>query len=203
MGALAAHFFRYIQDADFYRELHREAVELLPPGKGKAWFDVGCGPGLVARLAQDHGYAAVGYDVDDDMIRLARRQSCGKAGPQFQKVGLEDLAKRYGRADVVSAASLLSVLRDREAAFSQLMDIVAPGGTLLIIETSERMASRGALASSLKSRAEGKRAWVLRLWAHVRRGNTAVDVEALCRPGCTVTRHELLDGLVNAWIVHL
>jgi SAM-dependent methyltransferase len=160
MGALAARLFRYIQGAEFYRKLHREAVELLPPGIGKTWFDVGCGPGLVPRLAQDHGYHAVGFDPDGDMVRLARQQSHASAGLRFLQSSLEDVATRYGRADVVSATSLLIVLRDREAGFGELLDIVAPGGTLLIVETSERMASRSARRSPLNCGVGGRRACV-------------------------------------------
>jgi ubiquinone/menaquinone biosynthesis C-methylase UbiE len=201
MGALAAHLFCYIQDADFYRELHRQAVKLLPPGAGKTWFDIGCGPGLVARVARDHGYDAVGFDPDGDMVRLARQRSHARTGPRFLQSSLEHVRAQYGRADVVSAASLLFVLRDREAGFGKLLDIVAPGGALLIVETSERMASRSALLSSLNCGVGGRRAWLLHVWTHVRRGTNAVDVEALCKPGYAVERHGLLGGLVNAWIV--
>lgn len=201
MGALAAALFHYIQGADFYRDLHQEAVALLPPGAGKMWFDIGCGPGLVARLAQDRGYDAVGYDADGDMIRLARRQSHTASAPRFMQSKLADVAKRYGRADVVSGASLLTVMRDRETAFGQLCDIVAPGGTLLVVETSERMALPSAYVSLPKI--TGRRAWVLRLWTFARQGTTAVDVKALCGSRRPVKRHELLNGLVNAWIVAL
>lgn len=201
MGALAARLFRYIQDAEFYRQLHREAVELLPSGIGKTWFDIGCGPGLVARLAQNHGYHAVGFDPDDGMVRLARQQSHTDTGPRFVQSSLEDVATRYGRAHVVSATSLLAVLRDREVGFRKLLDTVAPGGTLLIVEASERMASQIAHLASLNRGVRGRRAWVLHLWAFVRRRANAVDVEALCKHRCPIERHGLLGGLVNAWIV--
>ncbi|HEY8708423.1 MAG TPA: methyltransferase domain-containing protein, partial [Burkholderiaceae bacterium] len=98
MGALSARFFGYVQDADFYRDLHREAVALLPPGAGKTWFDMGCGPGLVARLAHDRGYDAVGFDLDPHMVGLARRRSARAAGPRYVESGLDDLVARHGRA---------------------------------------------------------------------------------------------------------
>lgn len=200
MGALSARFFGYVQDADFYRDLHREAVALLPPGDGKTWFDMGCGPGLVARLAHDRGYDAVGFDLDPHMVGLARRRSARAAGLRYVESGLDDLVARHGRADVVSAASLLSVLADRRAALARLLDAVAPGGTLLVVETSEKMASQAAHLRH-QNIAAGSRAWVLRLWAHMRRGTRAVDVEALCPQGYAVRRHALLGGFVNAWIV--
>jgi len=200
MGALAAHFFSYVQDADFYRDLHREAVVLLPEGAGRTWFDVGCGPGLVARLAHQRGYDATGFDIDTDMVRLACRRSAAAAGLRYVESGLYDLVVNHGRADVVSAASLLNVLPDRRAAFLQLLDAVAPGGTLLVVETSETMASLCA-GDRRRKLASGHRAWVLWLWARARRGTRAVDIEALCPEEYAVQHHPLLGGLVDAWLV--
>jgi ubiquinone/menaquinone biosynthesis C-methylase UbiE len=201
MGAFAARFFGYVQDADFYRDLHREAVALLPVGAGRTWFDVGCGPGLVARLAHERGYDAVGFDIDADMVRLACRRSAAAAvGLRYVESGLDDLVVKNGRADVVSAASLLNVLPDRRAALIQLLDAVAPGGTLLVVETSDMMASLRA-GDRRRKLALGHRAWVLRLWARARLGTRAVDIEALCPNEYAVQRHALLGGLVNAWLV--
>ena len=61
---IAPALFTWLQGADFYRELHREAVEALPRGSGETWLDVGTGPGLVARLAAANGYRATGIDAD-------------------------------------------------------------------------------------------------------------------------------------------
>lgn len=199
MSRLSARLFDYIQGAAFYRDLHREAVALLPPGSGQTWFDIGCGPGLVARSAHERGYDAVGFDLDADMTELARRRSMPGAGPRFVKSGLDGLALRHGRADVVSAASLLSVLPDRRAALDQLLDAVAPGGALLVVETSQMMASPPA-GFRRQNSAAGRRAWVLCLWARARRGSRTVDIADLCPPGYTVQRHDLLGGLVYAWI---
>lgn len=200
MSRLSAHFFGYVQDAGFYRDLHREAVALLPPGTGQTWFDIGCGPGLVARLAHERGYSSVGFDLDAEMIKLARRRSTRAAGPRYLESSLSDLVARHGRADVVSAASLLSVVPDRSAALNQLLGAVSPGGSLLVVETSQTMSSPPA-GFRQRDFAQGRRAWVLGLWAQVRRGRTAVDVEALCPRGYHAHRQVLLGGLVNAWLV--
>lgn len=200
MSVLSAYLFGYLQGADFYHELHRDAVALLPPGAGQTWFDIGCGPGLVARLASERGYAPTGFDPDARMLGLARQRSSRAGGPCFVESGLEGVVARHGRADVVSATSLLSVLPDRHAALQRLLDAVAPGGKLLVVETSAMMA---ALPAGFRQRsfARGRRAWLLRLWAHVRQGVAAIDISAICPQGCVVQRHALLGGLVNAWVV--
>ncbi len=104
MGSLSARFFDYIQEADFYRDLHREAVALLPAGAGQTWFDIGCGPGLVARLAHARGYDAVGFDLDADVTRLARKRSTAAQGVRYVESGLHGLVgapwsgrSRFGR----------------------------------------------------------------------------------------------------------
>ena len=75
MSQLAARFFNYVQGAEFYRDLHQQAVSLLPPGSGSLWLDVGCGPGLLTRLAAEHGYQATGFDIDPTMIAQAKKNS--------------------------------------------------------------------------------------------------------------------------------
>ena len=70
---LAATLFTWLQGADFYRDLHRQAVDSLPEGNGKRWIDIGCGPGLVTRLAVARGYAATGIDTSAGMVKAARR----------------------------------------------------------------------------------------------------------------------------------
>ena len=209
MSQFSAWFFGQVQQAGFYRELHAQAVALLPTGQGQAWFDVGCGAGLVATLAQARGYRATGFDPDAAMLHQARqRSSAHRAGeartaPQFVQAGLSlDLATRHGQAPVVSAASLLRVLPDRAAALAQLCALVAPGGRLLLVETSALMASGQTLPGHPRPRASGRKPWVLPLWQLSRRGRPAVPVPALLPPGWQVDQHQpLLAGWVDAWLL--
>ena len=127
MGASSARFFGLVQSADFYREVLREAVDLMPMGSGQPWLDVGSGPGLVARLAQERGYDAVGFEATSKWSG-SPAASRGAARPRFDETRLCDLVAGHGRAEVVSAASLLGVLKDRRAAMLQLLDAVAPRG---------------------------------------------------------------------------
>ena len=200
MGIITSRLFGLIQGADFYWQLHRQAVALLPPGQGKMWFDIGCGPGLVAQLARAHGYRAAGFDQDAAMVRHARTRSAGHADLSFVHMGLASVVTHHGRGHVVSVASLLYVVPDRRAALVDLLDAVGEGGTLLVVETSAAMA---ALPTSFRASdyASGHRAWILRLWVRARRHREPVDVVALCPPGHTVEQYPLLGGLVNAWLV--
>lgn len=205
MSAFSAWFFARVQAADFYRALHREAVALLPaPAPGARWLDVGCGPGLVARLAAGRGYRVLGTDLDPAMVAQARRQG-HRAGSSATFEAADLLADPPGggtgpRFAVVSAASLLVVLDDRAAGLRRLLARVAEGGTLLLVEPDASMTPQAAAA--LRARlgpALGQGAWVLSLWARTRRPERAIRAEDLQVPGWTLRRDVLLDGLVNAW----
>lgn len=196
MGTVSAAFFSWVQGARFYIDVHAEAVHLLSRGENKTWLDIGCGPGLVARLAARRGYAAVGIDSDPKMIQRAKHLAGRGAYCRFEVGDLKNVGGHYS-ADVVSAASLLFVVPDPAAALQQLWNCVRPGGTLLVIETTEAMTPRGALKAM--NRISPGRRIALTLWAQARNGR-AVDsrfVEAL--PATSGLRTPLLHGMVAAW----
>ncbi|MBI3563031.1 MAG: class I SAM-dependent methyltransferase [Gammaproteobacteria bacterium] len=189
--------FTWLQGAPFYHELHQRAVETLPPGTGKLWLDVGCGPGLVTRLAAIRGYRAKGIDADPRMIKTAQRLAKLHHSAAEFEVG-HIAALPYHGADVVSAASLLAVLDDKPSGLNRLWRCVRPGGYLRIVEPTDRMNlnnANQAIARGLPRR----RINGLRLWAMVRKNNT---VAPGLYTGLAVEQHyvALLDALVGAWV---
>lgn len=194
-------FFSYVQSAEFYRELHQRAVRLLPAGDGRSWFDVGTGPGLVARLAGDHGYRVTGFDLDPQMIEAARVNARQAATPpRFETLGMDALAAGARRADVVSAASLLAVVPDKEDALRRLMSCVKEGGALLVIETTSRMQPAAAWAWLRRHGMRGGN-WILLLWARARVRQVPVDPGVLAREGYRVEHTDLFAGMVSAWVI--
>jgi len=130
--------FTWLQGATFYRDLHVRAVAQLPAGEGRDWLDFGTGPGLVARLAAARGYRAVGLDSDARMIRAAQRLArCLDSPARFRTASVFEPLP--AQAHVVSACSLLAVVPDRQRAVQALWSAVEPGGTLLIVEPTDRM----------------------------------------------------------------
>lgn len=198
MSRKVARFFACLQEAEFYREVHRQAVALLPPGAGRLWLDLGCGPGLVTRLAAERGYHALGRDIDPDMVAMAQRVARNKGSPaRFEAAGIE-AALGEQRVDVVSAASLLFVLADRATALRQMLAQLKPGGVLLVVETTPAM-RLGKAWRWLRQAGGGRRAWMLLLWAWVR-GGRAVGEEELKAEGWRAECAPLMGGLVSAWI---
>lgn len=198
MSAAAARFFTLVQGAGFYRQLLSDAVALLPHGSGRHLLDVGCGPGLLTRLAAAHGYTALGIDADAAMVaaatRIARREH---SHARFAQQSLHEAATTQTQTDVVAAASLLAVAPNREAALDDLWRCLRPGGTLLIVEANEHLtvqAARKLIADGLA----GPRRNLLTIWAAARQGNT-VDA-TVCNRLSAVSEHNapLLAGLATA-----
>ncbi len=172
MSAASALLFGWAQRSAAYASLHQEAVDLVGPANdGATWLDVGCGPGLVARLAADRRYDVLGVDRDAAMIRAARR-SGSRPGLRFERAALGD---DLPPADVVSAASLLCQLPDPAAGVEALWRLVRPGGTLLLVETTAAMSRATAVAAAPQRDVRSRR--VLSRWGAAREG-AAVPVAA-------------------------
>lgn len=191
--------FRFLQGADFYRDLHATAAALLPSGNGRSWLDVGCGPGLLTRLAAERGYQACGLDRDADMILAARQLAAGCGAPvEFVTSDVRAALASGRRYDVVSASSLVVVTPNASETLASLRALAKPGGKLLVIEASPTMSLPRALKVLLTGQL-GKRSYMLLPWAMARAGKTLPDrLFEQSRP--PATRRPLLSGLVNAWI---
>lgn len=194
-----ARFFRWVQGAGFYRALYADAAALVPHGNGARWLDVGCGPGLLTRIAAERGYDALGVDTSRAMIELARAE---KGTAAFEVRPLDALVP--DEADVVSAASLLAVLPDRAAGLEILWSAVRPGGVLLILEPTQAMTPRNAWRA-IAGGLPGPRPFVLWLWARARRGSTVEPelVRTLAdRENASLETASFLQGMVIAWLLH-
>lgn len=200
MSARAARLFSWLQDARFYRDMHLAAAGLVGGGDGRSWLDVGCGPGLLARVAASKGYAATGIDRDPDMIDAARRIAAERrVAVDYRVSDIEQMIQRGGHYDVVSASSLLVVVPDPIAALHQLLARTKPGGTLLIVEAAREMTRRRAIAASLSGQL-GHRSYMLPVWAMFRSGRT-LDEATFAQPGLRVNGLPLLNGLARAWAI--
>ncbi|MBI3650524.1 MAG: class I SAM-dependent methyltransferase [Acidobacteria bacterium] len=199
MGYCSTKLFAWLQGADFYKNLHYEAIEKLPASEGKKWVDVGCGPGLLTRLAAAKGYLAIGIDADSFMIQEAKKIARNEASSAHFKIG--DVFRIPPQsADIVSASSLLAALEDKVGGFQSLLSIVKPGGSLLIIEPTNQMTPQ-AVATLIRGGLGGKRISGLRLWARARAGR-AVNPEIFKASGAVpVIFTPLLNGLVGAWLI--
>jgi SAM-dependent methyltransferase len=191
--------FSWVHGARYYVDVHRRAVGLVEPDHrpaGRRWLDVGCGRGLVARLAAERGFEVVGIDRDAAMVARAEAMHRRVPSLRFQTGELDDV--RPHSASVVSAASLLCVLDDPTDGLIRLWNAVEPGGSLLVVETTPKMTARYAL-THLPRLPAGRRTSLL-LWAAAR--TAAVDPTAFDRlPAANRSTVPLLAGMVAATVI--
>ncbi|HEV2360135.1 MAG TPA: class I SAM-dependent methyltransferase [Acidimicrobiales bacterium] len=193
MSTASAAFFAAVQRAPAYRAVLSEVVRAAPPGgPGRLWLDVGCGPGLVARLAAERGYDSLGVDTDAAMIAIARRR---RTAARFQRL---DAESPLPAADVVSATSLLCQVPEPARTLTTLWAAVRPGGMLIVLETSSLMT-----VDRLRSASAHGDPWsrcVMSAWARARAGR-AVDPRIFEVLPVPPEGTELLDGAVDLWII--
>ncbi|PUA80086.1 class I SAM-dependent methyltransferase [Nocardioides currus] len=102
---------------------------VLPPSGRVA--DLGCGTGTLSRLLVDEGFTVDGVDFSPEMVRRARLKV-----PESQFV-VADAARpplEVGAYDVVLSRHVLWAMTDPEAAVARWVDLLAPGGTLVLVE---------------------------------------------------------------------
>lgn len=198
---LAVQIFTCLQSADFYQQLHAQAIAQVGPGlKKQCWLDLGCGPGLVTRLAAIQGYQALGIDNNAAMIRAAIKQAQRtNSSAQFQLGSLDSLKNM--QAEVVSAASFLAVMPDPAQVLTQLWQAVQVGGKLLIIEPTELMQIKQVHQLIKHGQISGRGKYWLYLWARARQGR-AVDPQMYQTPQpSAIQQTSLLHGFVDCWLL--
>lgn len=95
--------------------------------------DLGCGTGSLTRLLVDEGYAVDGVDFSPAMVARARAKV-----PEAEFVVGDASEPPLGRAayDVVLSRHVLWALADPAAALVRWVDLLRPGGRIVLVEGS-------------------------------------------------------------------
>jgi len=116
----------------------RTVLERLKLGPGERVLDVGSGPGLLLReLAERVGPEgrAVGVDLSDDMLALARARCQDLAWASVQHADAGALPFDEHAFDAVVSTQVYEYVSDLAAAFRRLFQITRPGGRVAILDT--------------------------------------------------------------------
>lgn len=107
-----------------------EGVDL----QGKEALDVGCGTGIISRLALDKGAAkVVCSDISNYMLEMgrARAEKLGYADRMdFRQMDAESLPFADQSFDLVMSGMVLGLIPDSEKAVSEMVRVLRPGGFL-------------------------------------------------------------------------
>jgi SAM-dependent methyltransferase len=106
---------------------------------GETVVDLGCGGGLdvflAARQVGPSG-KAVGIDMTEDMIALARRNAARSNPPlpnvEFHMAPIDRLPLPDGVADCVISNCVINLVPDKAAAFREIARVLKPGGRLAV-----------------------------------------------------------------------
>jgi SAM-dependent methyltransferase len=103
---------------------------VLPPAPARV-ADLGCGTGTLARLLVDAGYTVDGLDFSPAMIARARAKV-----PEAAFIVGDASSPGLDRAayDVVLDRHVLWALPEPEAAFGRWVDLLKPGGVVVLVE---------------------------------------------------------------------
>ncbi len=110
----------------FYNEMLEmpATLELLGNVRGKKMLDFGCGTGIYAKLLTKKGAKIKGFDISDEMLRIARREN-----PKL------DLRHGSGykipfneKFDIVYAALVIDYFKDWDKVFKQVSKVLKKGG---------------------------------------------------------------------------
>ncbi|MCB1480086.1 MAG: metalloregulator ArsR/SmtB family transcription factor [Rhodobiaceae bacterium] len=136
------YFARNAGEWDSIRSLHaadgeiEAAILKAAPQSVNLMVDMGTGTARMLELLAGRFQRAVGIDQSQDMLIYARTrlERAGLANAQVRRGDILDLPAEVRGADFVMMHQVLHFLADPAAAVREAMRILAPGGTLMIVD---------------------------------------------------------------------
>ena len=114
----------------------RLLVEHLPAPPAEV-LDLGCGTGSLSVLLAEQGHLVRGLDMSPAMVARARAKASAAGagvGASFVVGDAADPACDDRSADVVLSRHVLWALPDPDAALARWVDLLRPGGRLVLVE---------------------------------------------------------------------
>lgn len=112
------------------RELLADLALLVPPVAGRPVLDYGCGTGLLTEMLRLRGYMSTGWDPNRDMIEKASELF---PNGWYVTGKWPEQALRGRLFDAVVCSNVLGHIQKPETALLFIRSILAPGGTLVVL----------------------------------------------------------------------
>ena len=105
----------------------------LPPAPARV-ADLGSGTGTLALLLAGHGYTVDGVDISPEMVRLAQEKAAGDTAVRFTEGDASAPPLDPASYDAVLCRHVLWAMPDPAATLGRWIDLLVPGGRLLLVE---------------------------------------------------------------------
>jgi len=111
-------------------------LDAAGPGPHRRLIDLGTGAGRMLALLGPKAQSAVGLDLSNQMLNVARRamSEAGLAGVELRHGDIFATGLPSADADLVVIHRVLHYLADPAAAVAEAVRLLAPGGRLLIVD---------------------------------------------------------------------
>ncbi|HSX57830.1 MAG TPA: class I SAM-dependent methyltransferase [Candidatus Saccharimonadales bacterium] len=122
-GLYPANSFRY--------ELILDFLKSQPKGK---ILDAGCGPGLMTRTLQKHGWEVTACDYSEGMIETSKKKAKEEGFPDvYQHLPLQRLSELNDTFDIVILNGVLPYIsvEEEEQVFDEIKKVLKKGGALI------------------------------------------------------------------------
>lgn len=115
------------------RDKAAELVKQAYPGETRV-LDLGCGAGVLSEKLIESGYSVDAADMSEDMLGFtrARLEKYDESKFQLFQAECEDLPFEDSSYDVVACIGVFGYMDDVDAAVTEILRVIKPGGTLIM-----------------------------------------------------------------------
>lgn len=106
-------------------------LSLLPDVRGMNVLDAGCGPGEYTSLLIDRGANVTAIDYSEEMIKIARERTAGKATIFKANLNLPLDFLKNDEFDIIISSMVIHYIKDLRNLFSEFNRVLKTGGTLI------------------------------------------------------------------------
>ncbi|MCW2792518.1 MAG: SAM-dependent methyltransferase [Nocardioides sp.] len=119
---------------DSVRAAWRELLLTRLPAAPARVADLGCGTGTLSLLLADEGYLVDGLDFSPEMVRRAQAKAGRRDDARFVVADAATPPLKPATYDVVLCRHVLWAMPDPAAAVRTWIELLAPGGRLVLVE---------------------------------------------------------------------